>query len=97
MQGNTLLLDVNSNTPGAPPVSSAQDCCLACMANARVMLLSTVSFPEIFSITRAVCCNETYNFTSPFSGIAHLFNGLKIYPTLTFLTHSWNYSPIPYF
>ena len=34
--GNTVLLDVNSNTPGAPPVASALDCCLACMGNAQV-------------------------------------------------------------
>ena len=27
---DTVLLDVNSNTPGAPPVASAVDCCLAC-------------------------------------------------------------------
>ncbi len=34
--GSTVLLDVNSNTPGAPPVASALDCCLACMGNAQV-------------------------------------------------------------
>ena len=34
--GSTVLLDVNSNTPGAPPVASAQDCCLACLGNAQV-------------------------------------------------------------
>jgi len=34
--GTTILLDVNSNTPGAPPVASAQDCCLACSGNAGV-------------------------------------------------------------
>ncbi|CAL5218939.1 g689 [Coccomyxa viridis] len=33
--GSTVLLDVNSNTPGAPPVASALDCCLACMGNAQ--------------------------------------------------------------
>ena len=36
--GNTVLLDVNSNTPGAPPVASAQDCCMACLGNAQVQL-----------------------------------------------------------
>ena len=34
--GSTVLLDVNSNTPGAPPVASALDCCLACIGNAQV-------------------------------------------------------------
>ena len=34
--GSTVLLDVNSNTPGAPPVASAQDCCMACLGNAQV-------------------------------------------------------------
>ncbi|CAK0783597.1 hypothetical protein CVIRNUC_006796 [Coccomyxa viridis] len=33
--GRTVLLDVNSNTPGAPPVASALDCCLACIGNAQ--------------------------------------------------------------
>ncbi|CAL5218938.1 g688 [Coccomyxa viridis] len=33
--GSTVLLDVNSNTPGAPPVASALDCCLACIGNAQ--------------------------------------------------------------
>ena len=37
--GSTVLLDVNSNTPGAPPVASALDCCLACMGNAQVPIL----------------------------------------------------------
>ncbi len=34
--GSTVLLDVNSNTPGAPPVASGLDCCLACIGNAQV-------------------------------------------------------------
>ncbi len=40
--GSTVLLDVNSNTPGASPVASALDCCLACIGNAQVALETEV-------------------------------------------------------
>ena len=40
-QGHTLLLDVNSNTPGAPPVASAVECCLACVGNLQACITQT--------------------------------------------------------
>ena len=39
-QGHKLLLDVNSNTPGAPPIASAVDCCLACIGRHALPNLS---------------------------------------------------------
>ena len=46
MQGTTVVMDINTNTPGAPPVASSVDCCLACMSNAKV-LRSSLAFVKL--------------------------------------------------
>jgi hypothetical protein len=35
-QGKVVQLDINSQTPGAPVVATAADCCAACVANPQV-------------------------------------------------------------
>ena len=63
--GSTVLLDVNSNTPGAPPVASAQDCCMACLANAQVQRRAhhaqdsfTLSLLILEANTSSTCCGS---------------------------------------
>ena len=50
MQGTTIVMDINTNTPGAPPVASSLDCCLACMSNTKVLRSSCFRKQGIYSL-----------------------------------------------
>ena len=53
-QGTIVVMDINTNTPGAPPVASSLDCCLACMSNAKVLRSSLLLFSSCGRMTSSM-------------------------------------------